>query len=527
MIRDVWFESIKLICNPRTDFIAELVCVGDINGDGIDEVVVADMNGIIAVWNDPKLLITDCRNYNINSGVMTFDNLKWVSMVLINSMSTASEGEFPSDNDDQSYHNRHHIDAEDNIFNFIDNDDIYDGRNNTSDKESSSSSSSSIKKDVCVLKLDGYVQIWTWNTEHFINIFDCMVLDGQLVDLLCFSTHDSVSGSSNNNLIIVERSAVHFYTFQKENKECNNGDTKIVETYKQLLEVHSMDILGDTFMLMSHGSSISVYQFDSEFKNLILVPAEASLPLPSTPYVGSVTVRAGRKNTFAAASLDGRFCVCLLKFGDHSSNNNSSISINTNAKSWSILHNLQTADSLFTISYLHTPFGDEYGSDKFIACAWTGHTYILDINSGEDEDKGRTVYCFEGGLLLQRSAVAAFTCGWLGKKNKLKNRDKCNKSTVNDDSTIIFCSTRGDMYAIKYIFTKIAEVAPPKFPYRQFTINTEIKEKKIDKSKWLALVKNAQAFEHLDESTLSSSNVCSELWRLPQTQLVEILKELH
>ena len=113
-----------------------------------------------------------------------------------------------------SYHNRHNIDAEDNIFNFIDNDDIYDGRNNTSDKESSSSSSSSIKKDVCVLKLDGYVQIWTWNTEHFINIFDCMVLDGQLVDLLYFSTHDSVSGSGNNNLIIVERSAVHFYTFQ-------------------------------------------------------------------------------------------------------------------------------------------------------------------------------------------------------------------------------------------------------------------------------------------------------------------------
>ena len=535
LLRDVWFD-VDTIASP-SNFVAGILLYGDVDGDGDDEFIAADMKGGLMVWKDDNQYFTDCRNL---CGHLNY--AAWVDAKVMGS-------------------------------------------------------SKRVQQDVCVLRLDGILQIWSWTTQD-ISVSDtasmsasvraaaptlmqkqkqthvhmhlsferALLQDGQ--QLLGLTSLSAQWDAPDNYLLVAERNHVIFFACSltpgdgppsTRLKLSGEGEETRRSVAPQVEGLEVLDSPLGFFLLMTQSSTVSVYRLDMDTRkdvdwSLVSVDSMRAPPLVDlSGYVGPVSVCAapGKSSVFALASLDGRFCICSVqKQADKQV-----------PYIWGVRTSLQAADCLFDVQFVSASASANVSASGltdgyFVACAWTGCTYMLKVDdvegghvstavpkrgdepqdvedlaesdagtSGEVASSTVSVLCFDCGLIAGTSAVSVFCGGWLRGGSGSPGGD-----TSYDGSRLFYSTAAGTVLCVKGVQGQLSEVASPCLDPRSVSVETlesvvRLLERGGD-DKRLKLVESALGLsaEALREG--GTQYFFDALWALPERKMLSFIDAL-
>lgn len=535
LLRDIWFD-LDTVASP-SNFVAGILLYGDVDGDGDDEFIAADMKGGLMVWKNDKQYFTDCRNL---CGHLNY--AAWVDAKVMGS-------------------------------------------------------SRRVQQDVCVLRLDGILQIWSWTVQDVpvsdmastpasvrtatqthaymhLSFERSLLQDGQ--QLLGLTSLSAQWDAPDNFLLVAERNHVIFFPCvltpgdgppSTRLKLSGDGEETRRSVAPQVDGLKVLDSPLGFFLLVTQTSTVSVYRLDMDSRkdldwSLVSVDSTRAPPLVDlSGYVGPVSVcpAPGKSSVFALASLDGRFCICSVqKQADKQV-----------PYIWGVRMSLQAADCLFDVQFVPASASTNANASApghtdgyFVACAWSGCTYMLKVDdleggheyaaeprgdggaadeSQDDEDLAESgtdtsgkvgsstvsVLCFDCGLRAGTSAVSVFCGGWL-RRGSVSGSPGGDVSY--DGSRLFYSTAAGTVLCVTGVRSQLTEVASPCLDPRSVSVETlesvvRLLERGGD-DKRLKLVESALGLsaEALREG--GTQFFFDALWALPERKMLTFIDAL-
>ena len=567
MSRDIWFKLEKVLTpSVSLGFVANILDFGDVDGDGADEFIAADMKGLLMIWKDGVRYKTDCRN---SCGRLNYST--WVAMKMMGKMRRQ-------------------------------------------------------RQDVCVMRLDGVLQIWTCSTggggdgsvgmgpgrqekktgtapmPMQMYLAWEKVLLGSSQQVLGLAALSEWWDAPDNYLVIPERNHITFFSCSMSTG-ANAGEEFSLrleeETRKSVSAgVDGLKVLSSPrgkFLLLTQRAAVSVYRLEMASRKDVdwaLVPVDSTRSPPLVDlsgYTGPVVLCTGpaHSTVFAMASLDGRLCVCKIENEFAGLTASSSGAGGGRGRwSWGVTMSLRTSDCLFDVRYMAPAPKTECAFNRnpaghFIACAWTGRTYILNLEDfpesgtgGEEEGStsrtdsltgkpegfgevdymfdtdyshsnghdhtdmgvgaehqlatrsaGSSVYCFDSGLVAGGTAAVSSFCA--GVK---RGPQSTGEIPGWDGSCLYYSTAAGEVFCVNKVQSQLAGVASPCLERRVVPVEmmgalVRLLERG-DEDRRLKLAEDALGLKAEALREGGTQFFLDALWALPERKILSLIDAL-